>query len=335
MASSSTPVALAAGTHIWEPTPESLAFQDEILAIMRKHKITRLDTARAYGEGRSEESIGLKGLAKEFIITTKAPTATPGKGSYENIIKEARLSFAALKVDRVRVYLLHAPDNTVPFEETYKAIQELYLEGRFEKFGLSNYDASQVREWYAYGKEHGFVLPTVYQSIYSAATRTREFELFPTLRELGISIQAYSPLAMGFLAKKASDFEPGTNKLTGGRWDTTNPFGMIQGMMFNKPSMINLLKEWNEIAAAAGLSKAGMAYRWVMYHSALKGELGDEMIIGASTSKQFEETVVEVEKGPLDVEVVAKIGALWEPVKADAETSILRAMGVLGSGGAH
>lgn len=140
---------------------------------------------------------------------------------------------------------------------------------------------------------------------------------------------------MGFLAKKASDFEPGTNKLTGGRWDTTNPFGMIQGMMFNKPSMINLLKEWNEIAAAAGLSKAGMAYRWVMYHSALKGELGDEMIIGASTSKQFEETVVEVEKGPLDVEVVAKIGALWEPVKADAETSILRAMGVLGSGGAH
>lgn len=58
-------------------------------------------------EGRSEEAIGLKGLAKEFIITTKAPTATPGNGSYENIMKEARLSFTALKVDRVRDFLIH------------------------------------------------------------------------------------------------------------------------------------------------------------------------------------------------------------------------------------
>jgi len=178
------------------------------------------------------------------------------------------------------------------------------------------------------------VLPTVYQSMYSAAARIQEFELFPTLRELGLSIQAYSPLAMGFLAKKAEDFEPGTNKLTGGRWDRTTPFGMIQGIMFNKPSMINLLAEWNEIAAGAGLSKAGMAYRWAMYHSALKGKLGDEMIIGASTSTQFEETIREIEKGPLDADVVTRIDALWEPVKADAETSGLRAVGVLMSGGA-
>lgn len=58
-------------------------------------------------EGRSEEAIGLKGLAKEFTITTKAPTATPGNGSYENIIKEARLSFSALKVDRVRYVFIY------------------------------------------------------------------------------------------------------------------------------------------------------------------------------------------------------------------------------------
>lgn len=58
-------------------------------------------------DGRSEESIGLKGLAKEFLITTKAPTATPGKGTYDNIIEEARLSFAALKVDRVRDAAIH------------------------------------------------------------------------------------------------------------------------------------------------------------------------------------------------------------------------------------
>ncbi|KAG4443987.1 hypothetical protein IFR05_000534 [Cadophora sp. M221] len=333
MASSFSPVALAAGTHIWGTTPESFIFQDELLATIRKHGITRLDTARAYMEGRSEEAIGSKGLANEFTITTKAPTATPGNGSYENIIKEARLSFASLKVDRVDTYLLHAPDNTSPWEDTYKAIQELYLEGKFEKvFGLSNYDATQVREWHAHGKKNGFVLPNVYQSMYSAAARTQEFELFPTLRELGFSIQVYSPLAMGFLAKVPEDFEIGTNKLTGGRWDTTTTFGKIQEVMFRKPSMINLLAEWNKIAKEAGYSKAGMAYRWVSYHSALRGDLGDEMIIGASNAKQFEETVAEIEKGPLDASVVAKINALWEPVAADGETSSLRAIGVVFGG---
>ncbi|KAL3417593.1 aldehyde reductase [Phlyctema vagabunda] len=332
MAPSTTPVALAAGTHIWEPTPENIGFQDDLLATMRKHGITRLDTARAYLDGRSEEAIGLKGLAKEFIITTKAPTATAGNGSYENILKEARLSFAALKVDRVRVYLLHAPDDTIPLEHTYKAIQELYLEGKFEKFGLSNYSATQVREWHAHGQKNGFVLPTVYQSMYSAAARIQEFEVFPTLRELGLAIQVYSPLAMGFLAKRAEDFAPGTNKLAGGRWDTTTPFGQIQGLMFNKPSMIRLLAAWNEMAHAAGIDKAGMAYRWVRYHSALRGDLGDEMIIGASTAQQFADTVAEIEKGPLDAAVVASIDALWEPVAADAEKSTLRAMGVLIAG---
>jgi hypothetical protein len=42
------PVALAAGTHSWLPTPESKAFQDDVLAIMREHAITRLDTSRSY-----------------------------------------------------------------------------------------------------------------------------------------------------------------------------------------------------------------------------------------------------------------------------------------------
>lgn len=48
MAPSSTPVALAAGTHIWEPTTENIVFQDELLVTIRKHGITKLDTARAY-----------------------------------------------------------------------------------------------------------------------------------------------------------------------------------------------------------------------------------------------------------------------------------------------
>lgn len=54
--------------------------------------------------GASETAIGNKGLGKEFIITTKAPTqAGHGAGSRENVLKEARKSLAALKVEKVGV----------------------------------------------------------------------------------------------------------------------------------------------------------------------------------------------------------------------------------------
>ena len=46
--SKQTLVALSVGTHTWVPTPESDAIQDEVLSIMRKHGVTRLDTARSY-----------------------------------------------------------------------------------------------------------------------------------------------------------------------------------------------------------------------------------------------------------------------------------------------
>jgi hypothetical protein len=41
-------VLLAAGTHTWVPTQASEAFQDELLDIMRAHRITKLDTAKLY-----------------------------------------------------------------------------------------------------------------------------------------------------------------------------------------------------------------------------------------------------------------------------------------------
>lgn len=46
--SNQTLVVLAVGTHTWMPASESEAMQDEVVAIMRKHGITNLDTARSY-----------------------------------------------------------------------------------------------------------------------------------------------------------------------------------------------------------------------------------------------------------------------------------------------
>ena len=50
-----------------------------------------------------------------------------------------------------------------------------------------------------------------------------------------------------------------------------------------------------------------------MFHSALDGSLGDGVVIGASTIKQWKSNLAAVEKGPLSKETSAKIDALWEP----------------------
>ncbi|KXG46841.1 uncharacterized protein PGRI_035870 [Penicillium griseofulvum] len=319
-----TLVALAGGTHTWVPTPKSEATQDEVVAIMQEHGITNLDTARSYGMGASEETIGNKNLGAEFSVWTKAPTGLGGgAGKRENILEQGRKSNVVLRLSKIPVYLLHAPDESVPVAETLGAIQTLYEEGRFEKFGLSNMSRDQVLEHYNYAKSQNFILPTVYQASYSIVVRGIETNLLSTLRELGISIQAYSPLAAGFLSKTVEQIENGNGTE---RWDPNSPYGMVNRQLYFKPSYMKMLTEYGKLSEQSGVSKVGLAYRWVRYHSALKGELGDAMIIGANSATQFREAVKEIENGPLEEWIVERIDELWELVKDDAPIDNLRAI---------
>ncbi|KAL2061524.1 hypothetical protein VTL71DRAFT_6901 [Oculimacula yallundae] len=332
-------VAISLGASNWDLSTSSVDFQKEIVPVLRAHGVGRLDTSRIYGQGASESAIGILNLAADFIITTKAPGLIPGSGGGDAILAAAKESFKSLGVEKVHIYLLHGPDDSVDVAETYSAVQVLYVEGRFDKFGLSNFTPAQVRTFYNYGKTNNFVVPTVYQSTYSAALRLNETLLFPTLRELGMSIQAYSPLASGFLAKSAAAFRDSSasapeavtpqttseNKSLGARWDPNTFVGRLMRILFEKPEYLTMLQQWENLAQECGVSQAGLAYRWVRYHSFLDGEKGDEMIVGASSVKQFEDAMREIEQGPLDAWVVAKIEAMWEGVKDVAEVDNLRA----------
>ena len=88
----------------------------------------------------------------------------------------------------------------------------MYKSGAFERFGLSNYPASEVQKVYDICEANGYVKPTAYQGNYSPVARKQETILFPTLRKLGISFYAYSPLAGGFLTKTKEDIEAGAGR---------------------------------------------------------------------------------------------------------------------------
>lgn len=49
--------------------------------------------------------------------------------------------------------------------------------------------------------------------------------------------------------------------------------------MYAKPSYLEALKQWEEIAKDEGCSRADLAYRWVRFNSPLKAEQGDGKVM--------------------------------------------------------
>jgi len=75
---------------------------------------------------------------------------------------------------------------------------------------------------------------------------------------------------------------------------------------------------WNQISEKSGIPKAALCFRWVAYNSALRGEGGDGVILGATTPEQLEQTLKWLGEGPLEESLVKQIDELWEVVKDEA-----------------
>lgn len=188
-------------------------------------------------------------------------------------------------------------------------MNELYKTGAFKRFGLSNFLAHEVEEVVRIARKNLFVLPSVYQGSYSAISRKQETELLPILRKHSISFYAYSPLAGGF-AKTREDIIAGK-----GRWDPSSLYGQVNLAMFDKPNMLRGLDAWDTISKKSGISKADLAYRWIVYHSALNAAQGDAVVIGASQIVQLRKTMEGLRDGGLPADTVEEINAVWDIVK--------------------
>lgn len=87
--------------------------------------------------------------------------------------------------------------------------------------------------------------------------------------------------------------------------------------MYNRPAFIKALDVWEQIAKDEKVSRAELAYRWVVYHSKLQGDQ-DVVIIGARKPEQFLETLQALKAGPLSDGAAQKIDQIWGSVAAEA-----------------
>jgi len=191
-------------------------------------------------------------------------------------------------------------------------MNDAYNEGKFERFGLSNYTVAEVEEIVSICEANGFVKPSVYQGQYNPICRGAEDELFAVLRKHGIAFNAYSPSACGFFSGKVSRASK-TKK--GSRWNCKSPLGAKYAGDYFHDSLFNAAQVVIDQAAKYGISGHAAALRWTVWHSDLRAEEGDGCIVGASSLQQLEENLDIMEQGPLPDGLVDVMDGVWDDVR--------------------
>src|ERR671934_1165672 len=123
-------------------------------------------------------------------------------------------------VRRLRTRRRRRVDPKVPIEETVGAMKRCVEQGKVRFLGLSEAAPSTVR------RAHRVHPITAHQSEYSLLYRKEAEETLPTLRELGISFVAYSPLGRSLLTgqiQKPADIPEGDRRLAHPRFQGQNP----------------------------------------------------------------------------------------------------------------
>jgi len=164
------------GTGVWGPPADKPA----ALATLRRSielGVNLIDTADSYGPGTSEELIAeaLYPYPAGLVIATKGGWERPGPNQWTHNASPRHLaealegSLKRLRLDRIDIYQLHAPDNAVSFEASVEALARLREQGKIRHVALSNITREHI-------ERARKIVPIVsVQNRYSFADRESDF----------------------------------------------------------------------------------------------------------------------------------------------------------------
>lgn len=174
--------------------------QDESDSIATIHAaldngINFFDTAEAYGDGYSEQVLGLAlaGLRHEVVIATKF---NPAYRSTADIQRACEDSLRRLRTDYIDLYQLHWPNPHLPITAILETLAALQRQGKMRAAGVCNFGVEDMHDLLAVGRCETNQVP------YSLLWRAIEFEIQAQCLENKVGILAYSPLVQGLLTGK-------------------------------------------------------------------------------------------------------------------------------------
>jgi aryl-alcohol dehydrogenase-like predicted oxidoreductase len=270
--------------------------------------VTTLDTADAYGGGRSESYIGdwlrTKGsdVRDRVVVVTKTfnPMAEGAERglSRPRIRRQVGTSLERLGLDRLPLYMAHAWDPDVAQEETLGAFDELVREGTVGAVGASNFTAEQVAEALELSALEALTRYEWVQNAFSLLQQGDRQTMFPLCREHGLGYAPFGPLAGGWLTGK---YRRGEEPPPGSRM-TLRPEG-AEG--YRTDATFDALEAFEREAQGRGVSMAALALAWLLHVPELTA-----IVVGPSEVPQLR-PVVEALEIRLDADEHARIGALF------------------------
>ena len=258
---------------------------DSIAAIQKALDlgINWIDTAAAYGLGRSERVVGeaIKGRRDSVFIATKCSLVwdDPKQGSVTNrlkawsVRKEAEESLKRLGVEVIDLYQIHWPNPDADIEEGWGEIAKLVKEGKIRYAGVSNFSVSQMKRCQAIHPIASLQPP------YSMLERDVENELLDFCARNGIGVVAYSPMASGLLTGKFN--RQRVASLPDDDWRRE------RGRHFQEPEFgynLALVEQLTTLARRHQRSVGELAVAWVLRRSEVTSA-----IVGARNPRQIEE----------------------------------------------
>ena len=183
--------------------------------------ITLFDTADVYGGGgKSEELLGRAlGTRRDgVVVATKfgMPMGEGKAGAAPDYVRAAcDASLARLGTDRIDLYQLHAPDQSVPIADTLGALHELVVAGKVREIGCSNFTPEQIEEAAKVADAAGIARFVSVQNELSLLRGREADALSGTATRFDMGILPYFPLASGMLTGKyrRGEAPPGGTRL--------------------------------------------------------------------------------------------------------------------------
>jgi aryl-alcohol dehydrogenase-like predicted oxidoreductase len=183
----------------WGPQEDD----ESITAIHRALElgVNWIDTAAAYGFGRSERTVGraLEGVTARPYVFTKCSLLDDGTGRVrhslkrDSILREAQASLDRLGIDAIDLYQIHWPNPESDIEEGWAALAELKEQGLVRHIGVSNFDTDQLH------RISSIAPVETLQPQYSLIDRDAEADVLPFAEKQNIGVIVYSPMGSGLL----------------------------------------------------------------------------------------------------------------------------------------
>jgi len=249
----------------WGPESENAA-----IALIRRALdggCNFVDTARVYGDGKSEEIVGraVKGRREQVIIASKMMHGAPGE-----VAPTLEESLKCLGTDYIDLYICHWPRPSLPFEPFFEEMARQREAGKIRAVGVSNFDLAQMRVAAEYGA-------VSLQPPFSILWRIPD-ELLAFCREQSIAVTPYSPLAQGLLTGRYSRAKA---EVTGGP--------RRHNVLFSEkvfPSALAVAEQVDAVADRMKCTSSQVALAWALRTPGITS-----VIVGASSPEQWDQNV--------------------------------------------